>query len=275
MTSLAGKIAFVTGVGNQSSIGRSICLDLAKEGATVFLNDLRPISAENGWRGAASVVEEIVAAGGKAHDLYGDVSDPAAVEAMYNEIVERAGRLDIHVANAACPPIGDRVPMVDMPLQAFDLVQKVNVRGSFLTCQAAARQMIKQGPGGRIILMSSSSGKRGLPNTGAYSASKFAVNGMMQCLSQELGPYGITVNSVCPGAIETDRLNDLAEANRRPGQSYQEAYDQLMDAAAARIPLKRFGTPEEVAQLVSFLCSERASFVTGVSMSISGGAVLH
>lgn len=274
MPDLQGKIAFVTGVGAASSIGRTLVNDLAAHGAKVVINDLRPMDRE-GWRGAASIAKEIRAKGGEAVDVYGDVSDPEAVKRMYDEVFEAYGRLDIHVANAACPPVGDRVPVVDMPIEAFDMVTKVNLRGSFLTCQESARRLIAQGEGGRIILMSSSSGKRALPNTGAYAASKFAVNGLMQCLALELGSHGITVNSVCPGAIITDRVHALAEANRKPGQSSQEAYNTFMDAASARIPLGRFGTPQDVAATVSFLCSDRAAFITGVAMSVSGGAVMH
>lgn len=275
MQELDGRVAFVTGAGSRTGLGRSICHTLARAGASLVVGELRCEQDGAGWHGAASVVEEIRDAGGVAIDVYGDVSDPSQVDAMFHEIDANLGRLDIFVANAACPPVGDRVPVVDMPLEAFDAVHKVNVRGTFLTCQRAARRLMAQEQGGRIIIMSSSMGKRGLPKNGAYSSSKFAVNGLMQCLAHELGSYGITVNAVCPGAIHTDRLLQLAEANRRNGEPLEDSLRALIDISNSRIPLGHMGTPEDVAEMVYFLCSPRGKFLTGLSISVAGGAVMH
>lgn len=271
---LTGQVAFVTGAGARAGMGRAICLALAGSGASVVVGELRP-ATDLDWRGAAAVATEIRAAGGKALDVYGDITEPDQVDAMFGRIDAEFGRLDIHVANAASPPVGDRVAVTEMPLAAFDQVQKVNVRGTFLTCRAAARRLQVRGQGGRIVIMSSSMGKRSLPYNGAYAASKFAVNGLMQCLAHELGPHRVTVNSVCPGAIETERLQQLAVAHQRPGQNMDESLRELVEVSNARIPLGHMGTPGDVAETVRFLCSPQARFLTGLSLSVSGGAVMH
>lgn len=272
---LDGKVAFVTGAGAQVGLGREICLALAEAGAAVGVGELTPAEPNAIWQGAAAVVSEISAGGGQALDVYGDISDPYQVETMFEKVASRFGRLDIFVANAASPPVGDRVAVAEMPVEAFDRVQQVNVRGTFLTCQRAAQTLLSQNEGGSIVIMSSSMGKRGLPNNGAYAASKFAINGLMQCLAHELGRQGITVNSVCPGAIETERLLQLAAARQRPGQDLEESLQELTEISCARIPLNHLGSPRDVAEAVKFLCSPRSRFLTGLSLSVSGGAIMH
>ena len=132
--------------------------------------------------------------------------------------------------------------------------------GTFYACKAAAAQMVKQGEGGRIVNLSSTMGKSGRPNTSAYNAANFAVDGFTQALAKEIGVHDITVNSVCPGLIETARLDPMGRTDR-------------WDARLAEIPMKRAGTDEEVGELIGFLCSQRASYITGQSINVNGGVI--
>lgn len=277
MFDLSGKAALVTGVGGKGGIGRAIALRFARGGADVAVTALRPVGPQalkGGWRGAASVADEIGAMGRRSVAAFGDISDAAAVDRLIEESIAALGRIDIFVANAASDPGRDRVPVIDLREEDFDLVQRVNVKGTFLCCRAVARHMLARGGGGRIVIMSSGVGKRGLPRSSAYSASKFAVNGLTQCLAHELGPDGITVNAVCPGTVETERLAKIAEGMREGNETVEENLNKALTEAVAATPLGRLGTVSDVASLVAFLASDEASFLTGLSVSVSGGAVM-
>ncbi|MER8983174.1 SDR family NAD(P)-dependent oxidoreductase [Mesorhizobium sp. M0870] len=277
MCNFSGKAALVTGVGGKGGIGRAIAIRFARDGADVAVTALRPVGSEaltSGWRGAASVADEIGTMGRRSIATFGDISDAAAVDRLIEESVAALGRIDIFVANAASAPGSDRVPVIDLREEDFDLVQRVNVKGTFLCCRAVARHMLARGGGGRIVIMSSGLGKRGLPRNSAYSASKFAVNGLAQCLAHELAPEGITVNAVCPGTVETERLVKIAEGMRESNETVEERLNKTLTEAVAETPLGRLGTVSDVASLVAFLASDEASFLTGLSISVSGGAVM-
>ncbi|MCE2393785.1 SDR family oxidoreductase [Candidatus Poribacteria bacterium] len=200
MYNLNGKVALVTGAGGEYGIGRAIATRLAKEGADVIVNDIvdNPYAHDSSdWEGAHSVVREIEGFGRQAIAILADVSDADQVDALVNEGVERFGHIDIFVSNAGSRPGPDRVPVVELEEEAWDTVHKINLKGTFLCCRAVARHMIDRGGGGKIITMSSVSGKTGSARFAAYAASKFGVIGFTQALAQELAPHHINVNAIC------------------------------------------------------------------------------
>ncbi|KAF7324647.1 NAD(P)-binding protein [Mycena kentingensis (nom. inval.)] len=246
-------VAVVTGAAQ--GIGKAIALQLAADGYAVAVND---IEAKRG--SLETLVEEIVAKGGAGKVVIADVSQEREVDAMVETVVEAFGGIDVFVANAGI--IKSSLPVTETPVEEWDQILSVNARGTFLCYRAAGRQMVKQGRGGRIIGASSITGKQGQPNIAAYSASKWVVRGLTQAIAQELGPHGITVNAFSPGPIDTAMLFqlDLAEDN--------DAYAEMWKN---KLPVRRLGVPNDVASLVSFLASEKSSFITGQSISVNGG----
>ena len=275
MYDLNGKVALVTGAGGKQGLGRAIALRLAQEGADVVVNDLvvRRVSSPD-WAGLSEVVGEIEALGRRSCAMVADVSDGRQVDRMVHDTLQRFGRIDILVNNAGAPAGRDRVPVIELEEDAWDLVQRVNVKGTFLCCRAVARTMILQGQGGKIINLSSVAGKQGRARYAAYCASKFAVRGFTQALALELAPHGIHVNAICPALIETERVDDMAAALAPVGVS-QDAYRQRMVAdAISATPLGRLGRPADVAQLAAFLASAQSDFLTGLSITAAGGSLM-
>ncbi len=272
MYELSGKVAFVTGAAGRKGIGRAIALRLAERGASVAVNDLRPSKGRRS--GLPDAVAEIEERGSRGLAVYGDVADSAQVHAMFADAVAHFGRLDILVNNAGAPAGADRVPVVELHEDAFDLVQRVNVRGTFLCSRAAARLMIEQAEGGRIINIASTAGKQGVARYAAYCASKFAIRGFTQSLALELAAHNITVNAICPGLIASERIDDMAAALRPADLSTAEYRQQMIAAAQKTIPLGRLATTDDIANLAAFLSSAQASFITGKSISVDGGVHL-
>jgi NAD(P)-dependent dehydrogenase (short-subunit alcohol dehydrogenase family) len=272
---LTGKVALVTGAGGETGIGRGIALRLAEEGADVIVNDLimQPAIA-NGWGGITDVVQEIEAMGRQGLAVASDVSDAAQVENMVNEGLERFGHIDILVNNAAAPAGRDRVPVVELEEEAWDLVQRVNVKGTFLCSRAVARVLIERGAGGKIINISSTAGKRGVAQYAAYCASKFAVIGFTQALAQELGPHGITVNAICPGGTLTSRFRELGETHAPENVDKGAFSQEWLAQVAAGIPLGRLGQVSDIANMAAFLASSQSDWITGASISVAGGHVM-
>ena len=268
MYDLAGKTALVTGAGGKGGIGRAIALRLAQEGADVAVNDLHRSS------GLAAVVAEIEALGQAALGIAADVSQTADVKRMTAQAVAHFGRLDILVNNAGMPAGRDRVPVLELEEEAFDLVQAVNVRGTFLCCREAARVMVTQGDGGKIINISSTAGKQGVARYAAYCASKFAVRGFTQALARELGEYGINVNAICPGLIETERIDDIAAALAPAGTAADVYRQQMIEQTFRDTPLGRIGQTEDIARMAAFLASDQSDFITGASFTVAGGAIV-
>ena len=279
MYDLSGKVAIVTGAGGRHGIGRAIALRLAQEGADVVVTDIqrgpeaiRPEDRLAGWQGLPSVVREVEALGRESLGLFSDVSDSAQVADMVSRTLDRFGRIDILVNNAGSQPGRDRVPVVDLEEDAFDEVMRVNVRGTFLCSKAVARHMVRRGGGGKIVVISSGAGKRGRARFAAYCASKFALVGFTQSLAQELGPHRINVNAICPGLVDTERTDFIAAALAPEGQSAEEYRVMMIRERAASIPLGRVALGDDIARMAAFLASSESDYVTGLSISVSGGS---
>ena len=272
MYDLGGKVALVTGAAGKAGLGRAIALRLAQEGADVAVNDLSEEQSQRG--GLADTVAEIQALGQKALPVYADVTQADQVERMVAQTVEHYGRIDILINNAGAPAGRDRVPVVELEESAWDLVQAVNVKGTFLCSRAVARVLIAQGQGGKIINISSTAGKRGIPRFAAYCASKFAVRGLTQALALELAPHQITVNAICPGLIATERIDDMAAALAPAGIDAGNYRQTMIESATLNTPLGRMVETRDVAQMAAFLTSDQSDSLTGLSLNVACGVTM-
>ena len=273
MYNLQGKVALITGAGGQHGIGRAIAVRLAREGAHVAVNDVtsNPHAGAGSWRGIDSVVEEIRNLGRRAISVIADVSNSQQVEAMVAETTDQLGPIDILVNNAG----PDRVPVVELEEDAWDTVQRVNVKGTFLCSRAVARRMLADGRGGKIIVISSGAGKQGIPRYAAYCASKFALIGFTQSLALELAPHGINVNAICPGLVETERISGIAAALATEDETADERRALMFAERAEVIPLGRVAQGADVADTAAFLASNQSDYLTGLSIPVSGGAMMY
>jgi NAD(P)-dependent dehydrogenase (short-subunit alcohol dehydrogenase family) len=277
MYNLNGKVALVTGAGGKNGIGRAIATRLAKEGADVAVNDIteHPYAADQpDWQGLPDVVREIEAMGQRAISVVADVSDAGQVREMVDETVAHFGKIDILVNNAGTIAGKDRVPVVDLAEEDWDRVQRVNVKGVFLCSQAVARHLIAQRTGGKIINISSVTGKRGSARFAAYSASKFAVIGFTQSLAHELAPYQVNVNAICPGLVDTERVGHLASVLMPDNLSADEQLSEYARQSKAGVPFGRLAEGTDVAKMAAFLASDEAAYLTGVSITVAGGSVM-
>ena len=277
MYNLDGKVALVTGAGGKNGIGRAIATRLAKEGADVVVNDIteHPYAADQeDWQGLPDLVREIEAMGQHSISMVADVADAEQVREMVDQTVAHFGKIDILVNNAGTIAGKDRVPVVDLAEEDWDRVQRVNVKGVFLCSQAVARHLIARGNGGKIINMSSVTGKRGSARFAAYSASKFAVIAFTQCLAQELAPYQVNVNAICPGLVDTERFGHLASVLMPENLSADEQLSEYVRRSEAAVPLGRLAEGADVAKMAAFLASDEAAYLTGISITVSGGTVM-
>lgn len=268
-------MAIVTGVGGEHGIGRAIALRLAKEGADVVVSDLTANPKSSTWAGLPSVVEEIECLGRKAIAIEADISNSAHVDRLVQGTIQQFGHIDILVNNAGSAAGPDRVPIVELEEEIWDQVQRINVKGTFLCCKAVAKELIKQGLGGKIINMSSIAGTKGISRFGAYCASKFAVRGLTQVLAKELGESGIQVNAICPGMVITERYYGIAEALAPDGVETQEFLDEIEKQSIADTPLGRVATTDDVAKIAAFLASSESDFHTGMSFNVDGGRDIY
>ncbi|KPM51354.1 short-chain dehydrogenase [Frankia sp. CcI49] len=246
---LNSKVAVVTG--GASGIGRSCALRLARDGARVAVLDLNEGDAKQ-------VVAEIEAEGGTAHALAVDVADRASVDQALAQTREHLGPVTILV-NSAGKTGYHR--FIDMSLESWTSILTVNLTGTFHCCQSALPDMIEAG-WGRIVNISSSSAQGGQPYMAHYVASKAGVIGFTKALALELGPSGITVNTIPPGFVDTPMLR-LSEQKGRFGAT--------VDEHAARTPVRRVGRPEDISAACAFLVSEEAGYITGQIIGVNGG----
>jgi NAD(P)-dependent dehydrogenase (short-subunit alcohol dehydrogenase family) len=285
---LLGKVAIVTGAGQ--GIGKGIALRLAREGADVVVAEYNPDTA-------ASAAREIKATGQRALAYPVDVSDVEAVHRMVDDVVVQFGHIDILVNNAG---VVQTKPMMDLTENDWDRVIDVNQRGCFFCLQAVAAQMIKQlpeelkpsrspadvisikdegaaqaangtgelGSFGKIVNLSSISGRRGRPLSTHYAASKAAVISITQSAALALAPYRINVNAVCPGIVPTPMWDQI---DKDRGQLFHAKPGDAMAAFIQSIPLKRAATAEDVAGAVAFFCSPDSDYITGQALNVDGG----
>jgi len=275
MRGLAGKVALVTGGARQRGIGRAIALRLAEEGCDIVVSAIkRDPSAfpeheqAEGWRGVDSVADEIRGMGRRAIGVDCDVVEQGQVKAMVDAAVAEFGRIDIIVNNAALPSEAGAAPVLDMDDAVWYRTVDVNLNGVYLVTKLAGRVMREAGNGGVIINISSMAGRQGLPNYGAYCATKWGMIGLTQQLAVELAPAKIRVNCVCPGSTDTDMMDGTFG---RTAARYNLPVDAPRQGAISRIPMGRQGRVEEQAAAVAYLASDDASYITGQTLNVDGG----
>jgi len=243
---LTGKIAIVTGGG--SGLGHDISLTLANAGATVVIADINPASGQK-------TADEIKQLGGKASIFELDVANSRSVKEMARSVVESFGAINILVNSAG---ITKRLPPLDFPEEDFDRIIAVNLKGTFLCCQAAARQMAQQG-GGKIVNLTSIGGMVGLPTTVAYCASKGGVVQMTRALAIDLAPSKINVNAIAPSLANTPIATSVFENQK------------TLDWFLSKVPLGRQCEPRDVSEAVLSLSSSASDFITGHVLAVDGG----
>lgn len=247
---LAGKVALVTGASR--GIGKAVAEILAEHGASVAVNYVH--DAES----AANVVASIKSRGGKALAIQADVSKVTEAEKLVKETVEQFGRIDFLVCNAGIWQ-GDAVESISEEL--WDKTLEINLKGTWTVCRAAVPFMKRQ-EFGRIVIVSSTAGQRGEANVSNYAASKGGQISFTKSLASELAAFGVNVNCVAPGWVETDMNDGVFDDKPR------------LDSILKTIPLTKIGSPDEIAGPIVFLCSSWATYITGEVLNVNGGSVL-
>ena len=277
MYDLNGKVAVVTGAGRHGGIGAAIARRFVSEGAKVVMTD---IGAPKGERFGAehigtaaelqSIVDEINAGGGEAAAAVCDVRDEVQVQGAIDTAIDRYGSLDVMVNNAGVGYIMNST--LKLTPDDWDAVLEVNLRGAFFGIKHAAKRMIAQGGGGRIISIASQAAKRGFPDLAAYVSSKHALVGLTRTAALEFGSHNITVNTVCPNHITTGLG---ARQNEFRAKSLGVSVEELLATREKQIPLGRVGRTSDIASSCAFLCSTEADYITGQNLDVSGGQEMH
>ena len=274
MSGLEGKVAIVTGAARHRGIGRAIAVGLADHGADVAaVGSPRPPESYPddekalAWDGARSVAEEIRRLGRRALAIDADVTQRAEADRIVEETVRTLGRIDILVNNAGLAFCGEKNLWEIEDREWYEVID-VNLNGVYLLTSAALRAMVEAKRGGRIINISSTAGRMGVPQYGAYCATKFGIIGFTQMLALEAAPHQITVNCVAPGSVDTDMMDGtFAHMAARFGAQA----DAIKQAALRTIPLGRQGRPADIAAAVAFFASHEASWITGQTLNVNGG----
>ena len=283
MPDLEGKVVLITGAGGMRGVGRATALKLARQGADLALtdvhretSDLPPAEVRTEWRGLDSVSEEVSELGRRCLPVFCDLGHSDQIEQMVDQVVDHFGHIDVLVNNARAIIGRDRVPVTDLDQDVWDHFLAINTTAVFLCTKLVGREMVRQGTGGRIINIASNASKQASAMGAAYSASKFAVLGLTQASALDLAQYGITVNAVCPGPINTDRMSYWEQDRaQEQGISQEEFRRQIVDSTAERVPLGRIAEAEDRANMVAFLASDDASFITGQAYNVNGGLLFH
>ncbi|NQV96454.1 MAG: SDR family oxidoreductase [Acidimicrobiaceae bacterium] len=254
---LDGRRIIITGAGR--GIGKGVAIACAAQGASIALLDIDSELVQ-------SVVQDLkLQSSARAVSLQVDISSEASVQRAFAECIEELGQIDGVVINAGVLHLE---PVESMPLKDWQRVIDINLTGSFLCAREAAKLMQVNDGSSSIVFTSSLFGLRGGKENGAYSASKFGVIGLAQCLAAELGARGIRVNSVCPGQVQTEMIDKLlVDRSSLTGQSVEQIRSELL----SHIPSHRMGTIEEIAQTFVFLLSEQSRYITGHSLVVDGG----
>ncbi len=276
MTTPTRKVAIITGAGRHGGIGAAVAQRLAQAGVDIAVADLcapppagLPAPAIGQWDELQAIAAEVQALGVRALPVQVDVTDPASIQAMLAQVMAEFGRVDILVNNAGA--IFGPSPVAQMADEAWRRTLEVNATGVFLVTKAVLPAMIQGQRGGRIVNMSSLAAIRPRPYMAAYAASKAAVAALTQSLAQEVAQFGVTVNAVLPGDIDTGMKQ---WGYQLEAMIMQRPYDEVVAAGIARIPAGRLGIPEDVAGLVAYLASDDASFLTGQLFPVTGGREL-
>lgn len=285
MYDLRGKVALVTGSARRRSIGRAVALRLAAEGCDVAaldiggryddIPDYTGLATAEELDETADLVRE---AGRRAVAVRADVSVEAEVEAAVAEALAALGRVDVVVNAAGGAGMGlGAGPLIALPEPQWSKLVDVNLKGTWLVSRAAARDMVSRGEGGRIIAISSQAAKTGFPLLGAYCAAKAGIVGMVRAWALELADSAITVNAVCPGTVDTDLTNKDGMMGKMFAMAagHSDPDRALADFIRREIPLGRLETPDDVANLVAFLASDQAGYMTGQAINVTGGQEMH
>ena len=278
-----GKVALITGAGGMKGIGRACALKLAAQGADIVVSDFKrepkdlpPQEIKAQWRSIDSVAEEVEALGHHCLKIWCDLTVSEQIEDMARRAADRYGHIDILVNNARAIIGRDRVGVTELREEVWQRFLRVNTTAVFLNTKFVGRIMVEKGNGGRVINIASDASKRARPKTAAYTTSKFAVIGLTQASALDLAPHRITVNAVCPGSVNTDRLNYWeADEAQAKGLSLEEFRASIVADAGKSVPLGRIAEPEDVAKLVAFLASDEAAFITGQAYNVNGGTLFH
>ena len=249
------KVVIVTA--GAQGIGKGIALRFSEEGAKVVVADINAGAGDD-------AVRELQKKGREALAVKTDVSSAGEVKSMIDSVIDKFGRIDILVNNAG---VNKPAFILDVKEEDWDLMMKVNLKGVFLCCQTVIPYMIKQ-KSGKIINISSVSGKKGGTWLSPYCATKFGVIGFTQSIARELAPYNINVNSVCPGIVFTPLWDKLANVFSR---KLDMPSDKVKEYYVSRIPLKRPATAKDIAKVVTFMCSDDADYMTGQAINVTGG----
>ena len=274
--SLKGKVALVTGAGRHRGLGRAIALRLAEDGANLVVTGLHREPHEQpeheqqmGWTGVHSLAAEIEAMGSQALAFECDLTDKASVDQLVQAAFENFGKVDILVNNAAVPSGAGAAPILDMDDELWYRTVDINLNSVYLVTKAVGGIMRKREDGGAIINISSTAGRRGIPDYGAYCATKFAVIGFTQQCATEMAKYSIRVNCVAPGSHSTDMMDGTIG---RTADKFGISTDQVRSGIKSAALMQRQGLPSELAASVAFLAGDDASFITGQTLNVDGGA---
>jgi NAD(P)-dependent dehydrogenase (short-subunit alcohol dehydrogenase family) len=269
-----GKVVVITGSGRRRGIGYGIARHFARFGASVVVSGAGSQSAsDSNYEAGAlselfSIKDELATMGGRHLAVKTDVTHPQEIERLLDCVEGELGGIDILVNNAGICLVK---PLLETTPAEWENTIQINATGTFLCSTLTARRMIAQGIHGSIVNIASSSGKEGWAGFGAYTASKFAVIGFTQVFAREMAPYGIRVNAVCPGLIAAGVSKEVTASLAALHETTPEALDR---DAPSRVPMGRYGTPEDVAQAVAFLVSPAASYITGQAVNVCGGMMV-